>query len=95
MKTLSIFVLLLTLVIAGLGYVAYEQNLEITDLDSQVSFLQAETTIQTAVIVSQQSAITKNKKRESEAEVLIFKIVDFLNHLDIETEPSSGNGPKS
>ena len=95
MKTLSALVLLLTMIVGGLGYIEYRQSTEIADLESEVSYLQVDVTVQTAVIVSQQSALSKSRKREAIVEGVVFKIVDFLSHLDIETEPSSGNGPKS
>jgi hypothetical protein len=95
MKTLLILVLLLLLSTLGLGYNEYRQSVKIADLEFQVSVLQTQVSSETAILVSQQVVIAKEKRREAEVEKVVFKIVDFLSHLEIEVDPSSGNGSKS
>lgn len=95
MKILSVIVLLLALISGGLGYNEYRQHLEITSVKTQVSDLTIVVNDQTQVILSENKELTKVRSKEQAEQKILFDIVDFLSHLDIQKESSSGNGPKS
>jgi hypothetical protein len=90
MKTLAILVLLLTLIVVGFGYVEYRQYLEISGLEVEVASLEAQVSTQTLVIASQQKVLSKTQKQERALGKVLLDVVDFLSHLQIETQSESG-----
>lgn len=95
MKILSTLVLLLALISGGLGYNEYQQHLDLTSVKTQVSDLTVVVNDQTQVILSENKELTKVRNKEQAEQKILFDIVDFLSHLDIQDQPSSGNGPRS
>lgn len=95
MKILCAIVLLLALISGGLGYVEYRQHIEITSVKTQVSDLTVVVNDQTQIILSDNKELSKVRNKEQAEQKILFDIVDFLSHLDIQKESSSGNGPRS
>jgi hypothetical protein len=94
MKTLSILVLLLVMAVGGLGYADYKQRSEVLGLEVKVQTLEGDIGVQGSVIISQQKELLAVEKKETVDRKVLLDIMDFLSHLQIETEPS-GNGPRS
>ena len=88
MKTLTAVVMFLVLVLGGLGYVEYQQRLQITDLQIQVSTLQGDVNIQHIALASQKKAIVRIRTDDQGMERVLVKIVEFLNQIEVESAPS-------